>query len=42
MTTQAETLTLTLERPPESRDGHRIGWSSSIDNLEKLFAVKHA
>jgi uncharacterized protein YndB with AHSA1/START domain len=26
----------------ESRDGHRIGWSSSIDNLEKLFVEKRA
>ena len=35
-------LTQTGFESPESRDGHRIGWSSSIDNLENLFAVKRA
>ena len=35
-------LTQTGFESPESRDGHRIGWSSSIDNLEKLFAEKRA
>jgi uncharacterized protein YndB with AHSA1/START domain len=35
-------LTQTGFESPESRDGHRIGWSSSIDNLDKLFAGKRA
>jgi uncharacterized protein YndB with AHSA1/START domain len=35
-------LTQTGFESAESRDGHRIGWSSSIDNLEKLFAEKRA
>ena len=33
-------LTQTGFESPESRDGHRIGWFSSIDNLEKLFTGK--
>jgi uncharacterized protein YndB with AHSA1/START domain len=35
-------LTQTGFESAESRDGHRIGWSSSIDNLESLFAEKRA
>jgi uncharacterized protein YndB with AHSA1/START domain len=35
-------LTQTGFESAESRDGHRIGWSSSIDNLEKLFAERRA
>jgi uncharacterized protein YndB with AHSA1/START domain len=35
-------LTQTGFESAESRDGHRIGWSSSIDNLENLFAEKRA
>ena len=35
-------LTQTGFESAESRDGHRIGWSSSIDNLAALFASKNA
>lgn len=27
---------------PESRDGHREGWSSALDNLQALFPASHA
>ncbi|GEM_PF-6540672 len=51
MTTQADTLTLRLERliaaPPERvfaawTQPELLRWSSSIDNLGKLFAEKRA
>jgi uncharacterized protein YndB with AHSA1/START domain len=35
-------LTQTGFESAASRDGHQIGWSISIDNLEKLFAEKRA
>lgn len=38
MTPEVETLFESAESP----DGHRIEWSSSIDNLEKLLAEKRA